>query len=116
MCPKGQPAGGQPPDRPLGEPFNPYKLFNGSFISEHISRYRGLSPGAKLIYGRLYRYAGEDGIAFPGIPTLAQETGLGETQARGYIKELELARFIQVDRENRHYGKGGSGGSNRYVF
>jgi hypothetical protein len=99
-----------------GDPFNPFKLFNGSFIPEAVSRYRGLSPGAKLIYGRLYRYAGEDGSAFPGVPTLAAETGLGETQARGYIKELEAKGFIAVDRENRHYRKDGSGGSNGYVF
>ena len=100
----------------IGQPFNPYKLFNGSFIPEQVCRFRGLSPGAKLIYGRLYRYAGEDGLAYPGTQTLGNETGLGETQARKYVGELERKRFIKVDRENRHYRKDGSGGSNGYVF
>jgi hypothetical protein len=99
-----------------GQPFNPYKLYFGSFIPEPICKYRGLSPGAKVIFGRLYRYAGEDGSAFPAVPTLADETGIGETQARKYVTELEQKRFINVDRENRHYRKDGSGGSNRYTF
>ena len=113
---KGQVRGNQTLDLRVGQPFNPYKLYCGSFIPEPISKYRGLSPGAKVIYGRLCRYAGEDGSAFPAVPTLADETGIGETQARGYVKELEQQRFINVDRENRHYRKNGSGGSNGYTF
>jgi hypothetical protein len=108
--------GGQAPMLRIGDRFNPYKCFPGSFVPEPICRYRGLSPGAKLTYGRLCRYAGEDGAAFPGIAALAEATGLGETQSRGYIKELERERFVEVDREHRHYRKDGSGGSNRYVF
>src|SRR5436305_363054 len=104
------------PPHQVGERFNPYRMFHGSFIPEAVSRYRGISPGAKLIYGRLCRYAGEDGSAFPGLPTLALETGLRVTQARDYVKELEKSRFIEVDRESRHYRKDGRGGSNRYFF
>jgi len=100
----------------VGQPFNPFKLYCGSFIPEPICKYRGLSLGAKVIYGRLCRYAGEDGSAFPAVPTLADETGIGETQAREYVKELEQQQFINVDRENRHYRKDGSGGSNGYTF
>jgi hypothetical protein len=100
----------------IGQPFNPYKRFNGAFIPEAICKYKGVSPGAKLVYGRLCRYAGEDGATYPAIPTLAAETGMSETQARRYIRELEAKRFIEVDRENRHYRKDGSGGSNGYTF
>src|SRR5689334_9247902 len=100
----------------IGQPFNPYKRFPGALIPEPICRYRGVSPGAKLIYGRLCRYAGENGEAFPGMQRLAEETGFGETQARGYVKELERERFIAVDRTNRHYRPDGSGGSNNYAF
>src|SRR5438105_2445720 len=42
----------------IGERFNPQKRFCGSYVPEAIYKYRGLSPGAKLIYGRLCRYAG----------------------------------------------------------
>ncbi|MFN7994893.1 MAG: helix-turn-helix domain-containing protein [Bryobacteraceae bacterium] len=100
----------------IGQPFNPYGRFNGAYIPEPICKYRGLSPGAKLIYGRLCRYAGKEGAAYPAIRTLADETGMSETQARTYIRELEVERFILVDRENRHYHADGGGGSNVYVF
>ena len=99
-----------------GERFNPYRQYNGTFIPEPVARYRGASPGAKMIYGRLYRYAGEDGEVFPSIGALAKECGISESQARAYVQELERGGFIEVDRENHHYRKDGSGGSNRYFF
>ena len=111
-----QPAPGLPPARRPGEPFNPYGLFNGIFVPEAVCRYRGLTLGAKAIYGRLCRYAGSDGAVFPSIPTLASELGIGKTQARKYVKELEGQYFIAVDRKNRHFTFTGAGGSNRYVF
>ena len=45
----------------IGQPFNPFKLFTGIFIPEALVRAKGVSPGAKLTYGRLSRYAGQDG-------------------------------------------------------
>jgi len=69
-----------------------------------------------MVYGRLCRYAGRDGAVYPAIPTLGSELGIGKTQARQYVQELEREHFIAVDRENRHFGPHGAGGSNRYVF
>jgi Helix-turn-helix domain len=100
----------------IGEKFNPYKLFKGIFVPEHICRYRGLSLGAKMTYGRLCRYAGEDGAVYPSIPTVARELGISETQARGYLRELENQKFIGVDRKHRHYSAKGTGGSYSYSF
>ena len=100
----------------VGQPFNPYGVFNGIFIPEAICKYRGLSLGAKMVYGRLCRYAGRDGLVYPSIPTLASELGLGKTQARKYVQELESEHFIAVDRKNRHFGPKGTGGTNKYVF
>jgi hypothetical protein len=111
-----RPTAIRPIARKPGEPFNPYGLFNGIFIPEAICKYRGISLGAKMAYGRLCRYAGRDGSVYPAIPTLASELGIGKTQARTYIQELERKHFIAVDRENRHFGPNGSGGSNRYIF
>jgi Helix-turn-helix domain len=114
---QGRELGNQAPnERIVGQPFNPYKLFPGILIPEPVCKYKGLSPGAKLIYGRLIRYAGENGAAYPSISTLGSEIGIGETQTRGYIRELEKQLFIEVDRENRHFRRDGSGGSNGYVF
>ena len=74
----------QPPDaadknqKPrIGARFNPSLLrtpeFPGSFIPEQLCRYRGLSWGAKGVWGRLRRYAGKDGNAFPSVRGLARE-------------------------------------------
>jgi helix-turn-helix protein len=81
----------------IGQHFNPYKLFTGIFIPEALVRYRGLTCGAKIAYGRLARYAGEKGECFPSIPTLATETGIGATQARAYVHELSAKRFIAIE-------------------
>src|SRR4051794_39338921 len=92
----------------IGEPFNPFGRFNISPIPEAISRYRSLSPGAKLIYGRLCRYAGEDGKAYPSVGTLGDECGLSGNQARRYIRELKAVKLIET--------KACSGGTNHYSF
>jgi hypothetical protein len=81
----------------IGQPFNPYKLFTGIFVPEALVRYRGLSCGSKIAYGRLARYAGENGGCWPSIPTLAAEIGIGTTQARKYVHELERKRFIAIE-------------------
>ncbi len=111
-----EPAPDLPVARKPGEPFNPVGLFNGIFIPEAICKYRGLPLGAKMVYGRLCRYAGRDGAVYPSLSTLATELGIGKTQARTYVQVLERERFIAVDRENRHFFPNGTGGSNRYVF
>lgn len=92
----------------IGEAFNPYGLFHGIHIPEYVCKYRGLSPGAKMAYGRFCRYAGRNGEAFPSISTLAKEIGLGETQARSYVAELVDEKFITIDTTK--------GKVNNYVF
>jgi len=86
----------------VGQPFNPFRLFNGIFIPDALVREKGISPGAKITYGRLTRYAGEDGECYPAVPTLACEIGIGERQTQRYLTELEkqqlirrLARFLE---------------------
>jgi hypothetical protein len=44
-----------------GQPFNPFRVFNGIFKTEALVRAKGISAGAKMSYGRLTRYAGENG-------------------------------------------------------
>lgn len=88
-----------------GSRFNPYRLFHGIFIPEQILRYPRLSLGAKMTYGLLGRYAGSDGHAYPSIKTLAVEMGKGETQARGYINELKLHKFIESERSCTQDGR-----------
>src|SRR4051812_5326338 len=95
-----------------GEPFNPYNVFHALFVPEALARFRGLSPGAKLAYGRLARYAGQNGECYPAVPTLAHEIGVKDRQARSYVAELESKGFIR--RVKRF--KSGAQTSNEFQF
>jgi hypothetical protein len=79
----------------VGQPFNPFRVFTGIFIPEALVRTNLVSAGAKIAYGRLARYAGQDGKCFPAVGTLAQEIGVGERQAQKYVAELETAKLIR---------------------
>lgn len=78
-----------------GETFNPYRMFTGLFIPEGLARCDWISAGAKLAWGRLARYAGEDGYCYPTVRTLASEIGVGLRQAQRYLTESERARLIR---------------------
>jgi hypothetical protein len=81
----------------IGEHYNPKKLFTGIFIPESMVRlpYEVLSPGSKLLFGRLVWHTSDDGDCFPARPTLAKEIGVSESSIRDYLKELEDQKFIE---------------------
>src|ERR1017187_6441753 len=85
----------QQKDLEVGQPFNPFGLFTGIFIPDALVRSTIISPGAKLVYGRLARYAGQDGRCYPAVETLASEVGLGERQVQRYLAELEREHLIR---------------------
>jgi hypothetical protein len=64
----------------VGQPFNPFGLFTGIFVPDALVRSTAISAGTKLTYGRLARYAGQDGKCYPAVPTLASEIGVSERQ------------------------------------
>ena len=68
---------------------------------------KDLSVGAKLAYAMLLKYAWADDAVFPGQKKLADDMGSGERSVRTYLKELEDAKFLEV--EQRGLGK-----TNRY--
>jgi len=94
-----------------GERFNPYKTFNGVFIPEAVVSIpvKKLSQGAKLAYGRLCRYAGKDGKAFPRRETLAEEVGCQIRQVDSYLRELKRFGLLESVRI-------GLGKPNEYYF
>jgi hypothetical protein len=96
----------------IGQRFNPFRLFHGVFIPEGLVRARGISPGAKLAYGRLVRYAGQNGNCYPSVDSLAAEIGVGERQAQKYLANLERAKLIR--RVSRFSGGGQT--SNTFEF
>jgi hypothetical protein len=79
----------------VGQPFNPFRLFNGIFIPEGLVPAKCVSPGAKLAYGRLVRYAGQDGECYPAVPTLAAEIGVSVRQTQYYLSELEREQLVR---------------------
>lgn len=79
----------------VGSPFNPYKIFNGIFVPEALVRSKVISSSAKLAYGRLTRYAGQDGQCYPSMPKLAAEIGLSTRQVQRSVAELEKQHFIR---------------------
>jgi hypothetical protein len=87
----------------VGQPFNPFGLFNGLWVPECLARCRWLSGGAKLAWARLARYAGRDGRCFPTMKTLGEEIGVGERQAQKYVAELERHQLVR--RISRYVGR-----------
>ena len=96
----------------VGHPFNPYRMFTGLFIPEGLARCPWISAGAKLAWGRLARYAGQNGWCYPTKKTVGEEIGVGPRQAQKYIAELERCRLVR--RVSRFTGRGQT--SNAYEF
>jgi len=87
----------------FGEKFNPYRKFpTGVWIPEGLSRYRGLSAEAKLLYGQLLRHAGENGKCFPTKKSLSTVLGVDERTIQHYIRELATNHHGYEDRQLLH--------------
>ncbi len=86
-----------------GDVFIPYKLFVGIFIPNGIVSYPGISPSAKILYGILTRYAGENGDCFPSNQKLAEELTLTERHVRRILFELKLHGFIEINGSEKKY-------------
>jgi hypothetical protein len=94
------------------ERINPYRMFTGSWIPTWLLERRELSPGAKLVYARLARFAGKKGVAYPRQATLAAKVGLPMRTLQRYVFELREFRLIFV----RQGGGKGQGRPARYFF
>lgn len=88
---------------------NPYKQFHGSFVPEWLMEREEISPGAKLCYARLARFAGKDGLCFPKRDKIAKAIGVSERQVGRYVSELCKYNLIE-------YKKIGLGKPNEYRF
>ena len=88
---------------------NPYKLFVGSFIPSWIECRKELTSSAKLVYARLCRYAGENGVAFPKRETIGSELGMSLGLVKACINELKKHKLIEVNQR-------GLNRSNEYYF
>src|SRR5690349_3724984 len=88
-------------------------MFTGMWIPESLVKCRDLAPSAKLLYGRLARFAGQDGGCFPAVETVAAELGMTDRQVQRLLAQLCRAGFL---RKQAQYRPNGSQTSNAYVF
>jgi Helix-turn-helix domain len=72
-------------------------------VPNHILDNGKLSPGAKLTYAMLLKYAWQNDYCFPGQETLAKDMGVTDRSVRTYLQELEKADFVAI--KQRGLGK-----------
>ena len=62
---------------------------------------RKLSPGAKLTYAMLLRYAWQNDYCFPGQSLLAKDMGVTRQSTNAYVQELQREHFITIKRRGQ---------------
>lgn len=79
-----------------GQRFNPYGKFYNAWVPTQLLQAVDISPGAKLLYGLLRKYAGADGNCFPKQTRLAREMSCTRRSIQYYLTELKDAKLIHV--------------------
>lgn len=94
----------------VGDVYRPYKLFEeGIWIPAWLQVREEVCWPAKGVFGRLAKYEGKSGEAFPSEEQLGEELGLSGRQVRRHIKALLAQRLLRaIPRKGRK--------SNTYVF
>jgi hypothetical protein len=72
-------------------------------VPNHVLISVRLSPGAKLTYAMLLKYAWQNDYCFPGQARLAKDMGVTDRSVRTYLQELERERFVAI--KQRGLGK-----------
>lgn len=80
----------------LGQQFNPYHMFVGSFIPNCIMKSKELTHADKLVWARLAQYAGKDGECYPKQAQIAEEVGASISTVKLSIKNLVDLELIEV--------------------
>jgi Helix-turn-helix domain len=65
-------------------------------VPNHVLVSARLSPGAKLTYAMLLKYAWQNDYCFPGQERLANDMGVTDRSVRTYLQELERERFVGI--------------------
>src|SRR5205807_2612190 len=72
-------------------------------VPNHVLVSSQLSPGAKLAYAMLLKYAWQNDRCFPGQERLAKDMGVTDRSVRTYLQELQARGFILI--KQRGLGK-----------
>src|SRR5438128_2689002 len=78
-------------------------------VPNHVLVSDKVSPGAKLAYAMLLKYAWQDDFCYPGQERLAKDMGVTDRSVRTYLQELEAEKFINIKQQ-------GQGRPNFYVL
>ena len=70
-------------------------------VPNHILETSKISPGAKLAYAMLLKYAWQNDFCFPGQDRLAKDMGGGVRSIVRYVQELETAGFVKIVRRGQ---------------
>lgn len=65
-------------------------------VPNHVLVSDKISPGAKLTYAMLLKYAWQNDYCFPGQNRLAKDMGVTDRSVRTYLNELEEMTFIAI--------------------
>ncbi len=65
-------------------------------VPNHVLESAILSPGAKLAYAMLLKYAWQHDYCFPGQRRLAKDMGVTDRSVRTYLQELEQKQFVSI--------------------
>ena len=60
-----------------------------------------ISPGAKLTYAMLLKYAWQNDFCFPGQDRLAKDMGVSLRSTNSYVQELEERGFVAIRRRGQ---------------
>ncbi len=72
-----------------------------TMVPNHVLVSDRLSPGAKLTYAMLLKYAWQNDFCFPGQERLATDMGVTRQSANTYIQELQRGQFISIKRRGQ---------------
>ena len=72
-------------------------------VPNHVLVSNKLSPGAKLAYAMLLKYAWQNNYCFRGQKRLAEDMGVTDRSVRTYMQELQAQKFVAI--KQRGLGK-----------
>jgi hypothetical protein len=83
---------------------NLHNLFYGVYVPDWVARIptTRLTAQAKLVYGRLLRYAGRGDLCNPKVATLAHDLGCSDRTILRSLRELRREGLVSTERKQTH--------------
>ena len=70
-------------------------------VPNHVLESGKISPGAKLAFAMLLKYAWQNNLCFPGQDRLATDMGVSRQSVNTYLHELQEKTFIIIKRRGQ---------------